>query len=129
VDDYLGRLGQDSRLQPWQFQQIVDAIRNLSSIVRTEWADSVDWEFWRDSARTLEEQHATTAREHAPVTPEEFTQRIGESRFDPLIREHLEVFARFSTVVRTRGLSCKSCCGTATFPLPRSTRMCSIGAG
>jgi hypothetical protein len=72
VDSYLGRLGQDSRLQPWQFRQAVDAIRNLYSIVRTEWAKDVDWAFWRDSARTLEKQHATTAREHAPVTPEEF---------------------------------------------------------
>ena len=70
----------------------------------TEWAGNVDWEFWRDSARTLEEQHATTAREHTPVTPEEFAKRIGESRFAPLMRNQLEMFARFSTVIRKRGL-------------------------
>ena len=65
VDDGLGRLGQDSRLQPGQFRQVVDAIPNLYSIDHTEWAGTVDWAFWRDSARTLEAQHATTAREHA----------------------------------------------------------------
>ena len=108
ADEYLGRLGQDSRLQAWQFRQAVDAIRNLYSIVDTEWAGDVDWAFWRDSARTLEEQHATTAREYAAVTPEEFAQRIGESRFAPLVREHLEVFARFSTVMRTRGLAIRT---------------------
>ena len=108
VDDYLARLGQDWRLQPWQFRQAVDAIRNLYSIVHTEWADGLDLEFWRDSARTLEEQHSTTAREHAPVTPEEFAKGIGEWRFAPLIREHLDVFARFSTVMRTRGLSIRT---------------------
>lgn len=48
------------------------------------------------------------AREHAPVTPEEFAKRIGESRFASLIREHLDVFARFSTVMRTRGLSIRT---------------------
>jgi integron integrase len=108
VHDYFGRLGQDSRLQPWQFRQAVDAIRNLYNVVDAEWAKDVDWTFWRDSARTLEEQHATTAREHAPVTPEEFAKRIGESRFAPLIRNHLELFARFSTVMRTRGLSIRT---------------------
>ena len=39
VDDYLGRMGQDSRLQAWQFRQVVDAIRNLYNIVDTEWAE------------------------------------------------------------------------------------------
>jgi len=114
VDHYLARLGQNSRLQPWQFRQAVDALWNLYNIADTEWAREVDWGFWRDSARTLEEQHATTAREHAPVTPEEFAKRVGESPFGPLIREHLDVFARFSTVMRARGLSIrteKSCLG------------------
>jgi len=62
-------LGHDSGLQPRQFRQAVDAIRNLHSIVGTEWAIDVDWAFWRDSSRTLEEQHATTARQRAPRIP------------------------------------------------------------
>ncbi|WP_052316617.1 hypothetical protein [Thioalkalivibrio nitratireducens] len=69
MDSYPGRLGQDSGLQPQQFRQALDAIRNLHSIVGTEWAIDVDWAFWRDSARTLEEQHATTARQRAPGIP------------------------------------------------------------
>jgi hypothetical protein len=50
----------------------------------------------------------STAREHARVTPEEFAKHIGESRFAPLICEHLDVFAGFSTVIRTRGLSIRT---------------------
>jgi len=98
----LGCLCQDSRLQPWQFRQGGDAMRNLFNIVDTEWDRDVKRGFWRDSARTLEEQHATRAREHAPVTPEEFAKRIGKSRFATLIHENLHVFSRSSTVIDTR---------------------------
>jgi hypothetical protein len=78
--------------------------RRLANLYRQD----VDWAFWRDSARALQEQHATTAREHAPVRPEECTQSIGESRFAPLMRNHLGSVARFSTVICTRDMSIRT---------------------
>ena len=82
----------------------VDVIRNLYNIADTEWAEDFDRGFWRDSARILEEQNATTVREHAPVTPEEFAQRIGESRFAG--RGARNVCPSFSPKVRSG--TCKS---------------------
>ena len=108
ISDYLENVGEDPRLKPWQFRQIVDAIQTLYSLVSTDWITDPDWEFWRNSARTLETQHATTAREFQPVTPEEYASRIGDTRFAPLIRQHLEVFARLSSVIQTRGMSIRT---------------------
>lgn len=105
---YLTRQGQKSSVQGWQFRQTVDAIRILYSIVKPEWAAPPDWEFWRDSARALEAQHATTAREFAPVSPEDYAQRVGETRFTPLIHKHLDLFARLASAIRTRGMAVRT---------------------
>lgn len=105
VTAYLTRMGREGSLKPWQFRQMVDAIRILYSIVRTEWAASFDWEFWLASGKALGTQHATTAREVKPVTPAEFAERLGDTRFAPLIRAHLELFAHAASVIRARNLA------------------------
>jgi hypothetical protein len=63
----------------------------------------VDRDFWPDSARTLEPQHVTTARNLAPVMPEDYASHIGDTCFGPLIRKRPDVFARLPSVIRTRG--------------------------
>lgn len=45
------------------------------------------------------------AREVAPVTPGEFAERLGETRFAPLIRARLELFASVAAVIHTRNLA------------------------
>lgn len=105
VSTYLVEAGSKGDLKPWQFRQVVDAIRILYSIVRTKWGSAFDWEYWRDSAKALGPQHPSNAREAAPVTPDEFVERIGDTRFAPLIRSHLELFTTLSNVCRMRGLA------------------------
>ncbi len=105
VSGYLTQMGRQGAMKPWQFRQVVDAIRSLYSIVSTEWAGGFDWGFWHDSARALGPQHETTARERAPVTPTEFVERLGDTRFAPLVRAHLELFASIATVIRTRNMA------------------------
>jgi integron integrase len=76
--------------------------------VNTEWAGQFDWAFWLDSVRALEAQHASIAREAMPVSPEEFAERVGETRFAPLIREHLDLFAKAASVMRLRNMSIRT---------------------
>ncbi len=102
---YFLKAGREGTMKPWQFRQIVDAVRILYSIVRTDWSAGFDWHYWLDSAKSLGAQHATTAREAAPVTPEEFAERLGSTRFAPLIRAHLDLFVSVATVIRTRNLA------------------------
>ncbi|MGE0081841.1 MAG: integron integrase [Thiohalomonadaceae bacterium] len=108
VTDYLTAIGHDTKLKPWQFEQVVGAIQTLYSMVSAAWVAGFDWQFWKDSARTLESQHATTAREALPVSPEEFASRIGETRFASLIRSHLDLFSRAASVMRVRGMSIRT---------------------
>jgi len=105
LTEYLTSLGRDGRLKPWQFQQAIRAIRILYSMAKIEWADQFDWSFWEDSARALEPQHANTAREAPPVTPQEFAERVGDVRYASIIRNHLDLFARAATVLRMRGMA------------------------
>jgi len=105
LTEFFTQLGRDSRLTPWQFRQAVSAIRILYSIVNTDWSEHFDWSFWEDSARALEHQHATVARQIPPVTPQEYAERLGDVRFASVIRNHLELFARAASVIRVRGMA------------------------
>jgi hypothetical protein len=60
ISNHLAATGRKPTLMPWQFRQTVDAIQSLYSPVNTEWAAGPDRDFWRDSARTVGAQHATT---------------------------------------------------------------------
>jgi hypothetical protein len=50
ITGYLQEVGSDDKLQSWQFRQVVDAIRILYGIVRTDWAPDFDWDYWLNSA-------------------------------------------------------------------------------
>ncbi|WPL16844.1 Tyrosine recombinase XerC [Thiorhodovibrio winogradskyi] len=70
VDDvtgYLEEAGRLGRLKDWKFVQTVDAIQNLLDTARAPVAEQVDWAFWRDSARALDADHPTVARETLPA--------------------------------------------------------------
>lgn len=68
VEQFLNKVGRESRLSPWQFGQVVDAIRILFSLaLKLPWARDFDWEYWRESAKPLEVDHATVARDYSNV--------------------------------------------------------------
>ena len=65
---FLGMIGGHSQLQDWQIRQTVDALRILFvDLVRAPWAQQFDWAQWKDSARALEADHPTTARDTADL--------------------------------------------------------------
>ncbi|WP_063463542.1 phage integrase N-terminal SAM-like domain-containing protein [Ectothiorhodospira sp. BSL-9] len=71
VSAYLLKVGESPSLKPWQYLQVIDAIQILYKLAHTEWSQTFDWDYWRASARALEPQHATLAREYVPLTPSE----------------------------------------------------------
>ncbi|WMP16821.1 hypothetical protein [Thiothrix lacustris] len=51
-------------MKAWQFGQVVDAIRILFCLaLKQGWAHDFDWEYWSASAKKLEADHATVARD------------------------------------------------------------------
>lgn len=64
---YLQEVGTRTGLADWQFRQIIDALQMLlETVLDLPWASGFDWAFWRDSARRLENSHATIARQAEP---------------------------------------------------------------
>lgn len=71
VEQYLKDKGRIPLLKDWQFVQIVDALKILFlDIIQTEWAETFPWEYWKESAKSLQASHATIARENSPVSLE-----------------------------------------------------------
>lgn len=65
VEAYLTRVGRETQLTAWQFGQVVDAIRILFCLaLKKVWAHDFDWEYWTVSAKKLEADHATVARDY-----------------------------------------------------------------
>jgi hypothetical protein len=114
VTGYLEQAGRLDRIEAWQFVQIVDAIRNLLIIAKASVAKEIDWGFWRDSARTLEPNHPTIAREAPPVSTEanqdapvlgaRFKEKKSDapSAFDSVREAHRALLERMVAEIRRR---------------------------
>jgi integron integrase len=71
VDAYLNAKGRSRRLQDWQFAQLVRALQVLFvDMVKAPWAAEFPWRHWMESARALEPEHPTTARDTGASTAE-----------------------------------------------------------
>ncbi|MEZ5537690.1 MAG: integron integrase [Thiolinea sp.] len=101
IDQFLNKLGMDTRLKAWQFVQAVDAIRILFCLaLKISWAQNFDWEYWKSSAKELEADHATVARDYTdalaeleqppPETEERCSHELYQ-RYQPALAEVVRV--------------------------------------
>jgi hypothetical protein len=91
VDAYLADLGRKPGLKHWQFRQAADAIRMLFVLAGVDWLDRVDWEHRRASARGLESDHPTVARDYQPI-PGGARQPAGEPATSEAIRQGIRMY-------------------------------------
>ena len=102
LTNYLKALGRTSGLKDWQFRQAIDAIRILLvEMVGLEWARSFDWEYWRESVRSLQASHPTVARDYDPIRWDGQNSERGGCRETKAMCQGL--FKRFIAEVRRRG--------------------------
>jgi hypothetical protein len=67
ITQYFETIGRHGRLSGWQFRQCVDAIRILyCDHLKSSTCQEVDWQFWLDSAKQLDIDHPSTARQLTP---------------------------------------------------------------
>jgi len=65
LDHYLDKKGRNPRLEYWQFQQIIEALKILFfNLINASWARDYPWDNRVDSARALENSHATIMRDY-----------------------------------------------------------------
>ncbi len=116
VNGYLEKLGRNEGLKDWQFRQAVDAIRNLFLIAGVDRITGVDWNYWRDSAKTLPVNHATLAREPLPLNPDQTPvsgknfkeKKNAQSVLDDIRRVHQQMVERLVAEIRRRGYSIRT---------------------
>lgn len=109
VEEYLIKMGQDIQLAPWQFVQVVDAMRLLFTFaLKKNWAREFDWEYWKLSAKRLETDHATVAREYTDVFEglelvdgEECCSEELYQRYQPALAEVVKVIRIKNYSIRT----------------------------
>jgi integron integrase len=108
MEAYLKVVGGRENLQPWQFKQVVEALRILFvDIVRTDWAVHFPWQAWIGSADELEPDHATLAR----CQPLEFRTQEGsdETSFhSQVIGLFPDIYERLVTEIRMRQYSIRT---------------------
>ena len=104
VSEYLDMLGRQDRLSGWQFSQCIDAIRILyCELLLTPVCQSVDWDFWKASARQLDIDHPTTARQLSPEELSYLKARKGEGPLQQVRAEHHDLLVRLACEIRRRG--------------------------
>jgi len=106
IHSYLETIGRQERIPGWQFRQHIDAIRILyCKLLNSAVSSSVDWQHWMDSARQLEFDHPTTARQLSPEELSYIKERKGESPLQKVRATHKNLLVRFTTEIRRRGYS------------------------
>jgi hypothetical protein len=113
INAYLEHMGRNTDLKEWQLRQTVDAIRNLFVTAGIEDVDGVDWNYWKDSAKTLPVTHATLAREPVtevldgtPVTGKNLKDKQNApSSLDDIRILHPQILERLVAEIRLRSYS------------------------
>ncbi len=103
VDRYLEKIGRKGSLEGWQFYQHIDAIRILyCQLLQLPVGREVDWPFWYASARQLEADHPTLARQYTPEQLSYIKTRKGDGAVSQVRASHSELILRFTTEIRRR---------------------------
>ncbi len=108
VEPYFTTIGRQRILKHWQFYQMVDALRILfETIVKSEWASGFAWDYWLASAKELEREHPTVAREYNRLEP---SITVSDSRSSESDRknDNEQVLLRIVREIRRRHYSIRT---------------------
>lgn len=108
VIGYLEEIDRIGRMQDWQFIQTVDAIQHLFQMLKVSWFAKVDWEYWKNSAATLGETHATLARELTAEKSIERLANLNNSALAPVRQQNKKIFSQLLVEIRRRGYSIRT---------------------
>lgn len=104
IHSYFERLGRERRLPGWQFAQCIHALRILyREQLHSTVCGEIDWDYWMASARELESDHPTTARQ---LSLEELTSlkaRRGEGLLQQTRKRHGDLLVHLASESRRRG--------------------------
>ena len=77
LENYLRAKGGQSRLQDWQYKQLVISLKILfSDMVKSVWAKQFPWDEYIEHAESLPNSHATVSRDYQQVDLESIAQGL-----------------------------------------------------
>ena len=100
IEQYLREKGRNSRLEDWQFRQVVEALKILFvEMVQPAWARDFPWQDWSMAAASLRDNHATVARDYqARESQDSETNGAGLDESESVLYKH--VFKRYPEHVK-----------------------------
>ena len=106
VSEYLDMLGRQNRLPGWKFAQCIDAIRILyCELLSTPVRQSADWDYWKASAKQLDIDHPSIARQLSPEELSYLKERKGEGPLQQVRADHHDLLVRLACEIRRGGLA------------------------
>jgi len=106
VSEYLDMLGRQNRLPGWKFAQCIDAIRILyCELLSTPVCQSADWDYWKASAKQLDIDHPSIARQLSPEELSYLKERKGEGPLQQVRADHHDLLVRLACEIRRGGLA------------------------
>jgi integron integrase len=109
VTGYLQEIGRAARLKDWQYRQLVEALEVLfTKAVRSPWAQGFDWSYWKDSARSLGDDHATLARDGAVEAEGRRDPGSGGGVLGQVRRRHPDIIQALVGEIRRRAYSIRT---------------------
>jgi integron integrase len=107
VENYFKKKGRDKGIQSWQFHQIVHGLQILfQAIVKPKWYPDFRWDYWLASARDLERDHATIARDY-PLRPLSSDLEVAKDR-DKYADQYASLLNRIRDEIRRRHYSIRT---------------------
>ncbi|MEL0082138.1 MAG: integron integrase [Gammaproteobacteria bacterium] len=100
---FFNEVSRSGALRDWQFRQCVQSIEILvRDIGQLSWAESFDWNFWRQAASELPADHPTVARQSGVkrVDKDEAAEKVGAA-FAPLLVQLVEEIRLRQYSIRT----------------------------
>lgn len=108
VEAYLDNFSAKHSLKRWQFIQVVDAIQTLFCLaLKLPWAQDYDWDYLKGSAKTLEPDHPTIARDYSDALaslPEYEPQPYdpeAKQKYQPIIADVIKTIRTKNYSIRT----------------------------
>ena len=109
VYDYLDMLGRNIRLENWQYCQAVDAIQILfCEHLHSDWANSINWQFLKESASSLPQSHPTTARAEGRYADLSTTNSKKRISLQSVRQSHKDLLLQLITEIRRRNYSIRT---------------------
>jgi len=109
INKYLQDLGRDPHTKEWQFRQIICAIQNLFQLVDSPLTADFDWQYWHDASKSIEDDHATIARESVTIKSQTGSSTDNnDTDYKEIKQTHSELLDAVIAEIRRRSYSIRT---------------------